>query len=112
MPAAVGLGVTVFVLGIPSSLSIAWLDWFDGIGVTLLLPLTVLAVLVFVGWVMSNDAMDELRQGTGATDLAPAWLWWIRTVVLVVVVIVVLLNLNDLFLTPDAGYYIIPGPLR
>lgn len=112
MPAAVGLGVVIFTLGIPSALDTAWLDWFDGIGVTLLLPLTVLSVVVFVAWIMGDEAIDELRQGTGLGSLAPVWLWSLRTVVVIIVVVVVALNFNDLFLTPDTGYYIVPGPLR
>lgn len=111
-PAAVGLGGAAFALGIPSALDTAWLDWFDGIGVTLLLPLAVLSVVVFVGWIMGNEAVDELQQGTDITSFGPAWLWTLRTFVLAVVILVVLLNFNDLFLTPDTGYYIIPGPLR
>ena len=114
VPAALGLGGTAFLLGVPSALDTAWLDWFDGIGVTLLLPFGVLAVVTFVGWVMGSEAIDELGRGSraGASWLGPVWLWTLRTVVLAVVVLVVVLNLQDLFLTPETGYYIVPGPLR
>lgn len=111
-PAAIGLGIAGFLLGIPSALDTAWLDWFDGIGVTLFLPLAVLSVVVFVGWIMGDEAIDELRRGSDLTGVGPAWLWTLRTFVLLVVVLIVALNFNDLFLTPDAGYYIVPGPLR
>src|SRR5699024_2146186 len=111
-PTATAIGAVIFLLGIPSAWDTAWLNWFDGIGVTLLLPVTVLFVVLFVGWVLGRDAIDELTDGSGIGSLASVWLWGIRTFILVVVVIVVLLNLQDLFLTPDTGYYIIPGPLR
>ncbi|WP_256684434.1 sodium-dependent transporter [Halococcus qingdaonensis] len=112
LPTAAGIGAAIFLLGIPSAWETAWLDWFDGIGVTLLLPTAVLFVVLFVGWVLGQDAIDELTDGSGIGSLAPIWLWGIRTVILAVVVIVVAINLWDLLATPDTGYYIVPGPLR
>jgi NSS family neurotransmitter:Na+ symporter len=109
VPAAVGLGVGAFALGIPSAIDTAWLEWFDGIGVTLLLPLGVLSVVLFVGWAMGSAATKELRDGMGLGGVSPIWLWTLRTVVLLVVLVVVALNFQDLFLTPNAGdYYIVP----
>ena len=109
VPAAVGLGVGAFVLGVPSAIDTAWLEWFDGISVTLLLPLGVLSVVLFVGWAMGSAATEELRDGMGLGGVSPAWLWTLRTVVLLVVLVVVALNFQDLFLTPNAGdYYIVP----
>lgn len=110
-PTTIGLGVVVFALGIPSAWKTAWLAWFDSISVALLLPVTVLLVVIFVGWVLGRDAVSELRKGTSVAGLAPTWLWVLRIVSLIVVAYVVLFNLNDLFLTPG-GSYIIPGPLR
>ncbi|MFC5972782.1 sodium-dependent transporter [Halomarina salina] len=108
-PTAAGLGSVVFLLGVPSALSLEWLDWFDGIGVTLFLPLAVLFVVLFVGWVLGQEAVDELRQGTsGGATLSMVWLWSLRTVVLLAILVVVGLNFYDLFLTPDSGYYIVP----
>ena len=112
-PTALGLGGVVFALGIPSALDTAWLTWFDGIAVALFLPVSVLLVVLFVGWVMGSEAVDELQQGAGgAASLSTVWLWTLRTIVLAAIVGVVLLNLNDLFLTPETGYYIIPAPLQ
>ncbi|MCL7417949.1 MAG: sodium-dependent transporter, partial [Halalkalicoccus sp.] len=111
-PAAIGLGLTGFLLGIPSALDTAWLDWFDGIGVTFFLPIAVLALVVFVGWIMGDEAVAELRRGSNLTSAGTTWLWMLRTFVLLVVLLIVALNFNDLFLTPDTGYYIVPGPLR
>jgi len=109
VPAAVGLGVGAFALGIPSAIDTAWLEWFDGISVTLLLPLGVLSVVLFVGWAMGSAATEELRDGMGLGGVSPIWLWTLRTVVLLVVLVVVALNFQDLFLTPNAGdYYIVP----
>lgn len=71
-----------------------------------------LFVVLFVGWILGQDAIDELTDGSGIGSLAPIWLWGIRTFILAVVVIVVAINLWDLLATPDTGYYIVPGPLR
>jgi NSS family neurotransmitter:Na+ symporter len=112
-PTAFGLGAIIFLLGIPSSLSIAWFNWFDGIAVTLFLPFAVLFVVLYVGWIMGEEAVDEFRRGAGNVgSISTVWLWGLRTIVLLGIVVVVALNLNDLLLTPDTGYYIIPEPLR
>lgn len=106
---AAGLGTVVFVLGVPSALDTRWLSWFDGIAVNLLLPLAVLLVVGFVGWVLAEDAVDEVRQGTGATEsstLPWLWLWAVRTVVLIAVAGTLVLGIYEL-LTPS-GAYIVP----
>ncbi|MFC7154481.1 sodium-dependent transporter [Halomarina halobia] len=114
MPTAAGLGGIVFLLGVPSAWDTAWLGWFDGISVSLFLPIAVLLVVLFVGWVMGRDAADELRQGMSTEGIAPVWLWALRTFVLVAVVGVVALNLYDLFTvsSPDDAVYILPPPFR
>ncbi|WP_255149180.1 sodium-dependent transporter [Halorarius halobius] len=92
------LGSVVFLLGLPSAWAEGWLGWFDSVAVGLLLPVAVLLVVFFVGWVMAEDAVDELRTGAGdrMDDLAPAWLWALRTVVLLAVVGTVALSLFNL----------------
>ncbi|MWG35751.1 sodium-dependent transporter [Halomarina oriensis] len=112
-PTAAGLGGVVFLLGVPSALDTAWLTWFDGISVSLFLPVVVLLVVLFVGWELGGEAVDELRQGTsGGTLLPMVWLWSLRTVVLLAILVVVGLNFYDLFLTPEAGdYFIVPPGL-
>jgi len=83
----VAAGTGLFVLGLPSAWDIAWLTWFDTLAYKLFLPLSVLLVLVFVGWVLADEAVEELRRGTdGISVVGPAWLWLVRTVVLVAVV--------------------------
>ncbi|WP_435193784.1 sodium-dependent transporter [Natronomonas sp. EA1] len=85
-PTTVGLGSVIFVLGLPSAWKTAWLGWFDGLAVNLILPLAVLLVVFFVGWVMADDAVDELRRGTSDLGtLGTVWLWALRTVVLLAV---------------------------
>ena len=94
---AVTLGAVLFVAGIPSAVETSWLEWFDAVAVNLLLPLAALGVVLFVGWVMGGDALDEVRQGTGGAEaLSTVWLWSLRTVVLAAVGLTVYLSLGKL----------------
>jgi NSS family neurotransmitter:Na+ symporter len=61
---ATGLGGVIFTLGIPSAWDTAWLTWFDNLAYQLLLPLSVLGILVFAGWVFGRPALGELLKGS------------------------------------------------
>jgi NSS family neurotransmitter:Na+ symporter len=87
-PGAVALAGALFVLGIPSALRLAWLNWFDGLAYGVFLPVSVLLVLLFVGWVIGEEAVAELREGVeGGATLGGVWLWTVRTLVLAGVVV-------------------------
>jgi NSS family neurotransmitter:Na+ symporter len=93
---ATGLGVAAFLPGVLSALDTAWLSWFDAVAVNLLLPVAVLLVVGFVGWILGRDAAAELAAGAGSLGrLAPVWLWTLRTLVLVAVVGTVLLSVRS-----------------
>ncbi len=84
-PAAVALGLVVFAIGIPSSLSLGvWndfqiagrsiFDFLDYVSSNLLLPLGGLAITLFVGWVILPRAMREATsEGAYAFPLAGIW---------------------------------------
>ncbi|NHN48481.1 sodium-dependent transporter [Halostella sp. JP-L12] len=94
---ATGLGLVLFLLGVPSALDIAVFTWFDAVAYGALLPLSVLLVLVFVGWVLADEALDELQKGTaGIPTLGPVWLWTVRVVVLVAVLGTLVLGVQGL----------------
>lgn len=104
---AAALGGVLFALGLPSAWDTAWLSWFDGVAVNLFLPLVVLLVVGFVGWVLSDDAVSEIRQGTGGSGkLANAWLWIIRTLVLLAVAGTLVLGVLEL--VSPADVYVVP----
>ncbi|MFB6165984.1 MAG: sodium-dependent transporter [Haloarculaceae archaeon] len=107
---AIGAGVVLFLLGLPSAWGSGgvspWFIWFDALAYKLFLPLSVLAVLVFVGWVIAGDALSELRQGAGGLPtFGPAWLWLIRIPVLVGMIVTLALGIQALFLAPDAAFF-------
>ncbi|MFB6160029.1 MAG: sodium-dependent transporter [Haloferacaceae archaeon] len=94
---AVAVGTGVFLLGIPSAFGLPYLAWYNAIAYNLLLPLSVLLLLLFVGWVHHTRATAELRRGAGAgATFATAWLWFVRTVVPLGVVVTLLLGLQSL----------------
>jgi NSS family neurotransmitter:Na+ symporter len=110
---AVGAGLVLFVLGLPSALDTgesggfsAWFVWFDALAYNLLLPLSVLLVVVFVGWVLGRDAAAELREGSPRSDgFATVWLWTVRTVVFFGIVATLYLGFESLFLAEDAAFF-------
>ena len=97
------VGVGLFVLGLPSAWDTAWLGWFDTLAYKLFLPVAVLLLLVFVGWVLAQDALSELQQGTASNlpIFGPFWLWMIRTVVILGVLVTLGLGIQTLFLGPE-----------
>ncbi|WP_338739629.1 sodium-dependent transporter [Haloplanus salilacus] len=99
---AVALGVAIFALGVPSAFGLSILGWYNAIAYNLLLPLSVLTLLLFVGWVDADAAVSELRRGTGLSESgAVAWLWFVRTLVPLGVLVTLLLGLQTLAV--DAG---------
>jgi NSS family neurotransmitter:Na+ symporter len=95
---AAAMGVGLFVLGLPSAWDTAWLTWFDNLAYQLLLPLSVLFAMLFVGWVLGDEALAELRQGmSGMNWFGLTWLWTVRLVVIVGVLATIGLGLHTLF---------------
>ncbi|MFC7142183.1 sodium-dependent transporter [Halosimplex aquaticum] len=106
-------GVVLFLLGLPSTLDTgdpggpsAWFVWFDALAYNLLLPLSVLLVVVFVGWVLGWNAVAELREGTSDSGtLATVWLWTLRTVVFFGIIVTLYLGFQTLFFAEDAAFF-------
>jgi NSS family neurotransmitter:Na+ symporter len=94
-------GSVLFVLGIPSAWDTAWLGWFDTLAYKLFLPVSVLLLLVFVGWVLADEAVDQLLMGSDTRWIGPLWLWTVRTVVVVAVLGTLALGLETLVLGGD-----------
>lgn len=88
--AAIIIGTIIFLLGIPSSLSLGpwsgftiggreFLGLMDYVGSNILLPAGGIAVSLFVGWVILPKALDETTSsGQHAFHLAPVWIFICR----------------------------------
>ncbi|AQL44101.1 daunorubicin ABC transporter ATP-binding protein [Halorientalis sp. IM1011] len=103
---AVGIGLALFVLGLPSAWDTAYLTWFDNMAYQLLLPLSVLLLVLFVGWVLAGDAVSELRQGAGSLgSFGPIWMWGLRIVVPLFVAATLVLGFQTMFLGEDPAFF-------
>ncbi len=110
---SVAAGVGLFLLGLPSAWDTGepggistWFVWFDALAYNLFLPLSVLAILVFVGWILAGQALDELRRGAGSLErFGIGWLLMIRYVVLAGMLVTLLLGIQALFLAEDATFF-------
>ncbi|WP_424018618.1 sodium-dependent transporter [Halorientalis pallida] len=103
---AVGIGVALFALGLPSAWDVALLTWFDNIAYSLLLPLSVLMLVLFVGWVLAGDAVAELRQGAGELGtFGPIWMWALRLTVPTLVFVTLALGIQTLFLGENPAFF-------
>ncbi|RLM88811.1 sodium-dependent transporter [Halobellus sp. Atlit-38R] len=93
------LGGLIFLLGIPSAWDTAWLGWFDTLAYQLLLPLSVLGILLFAGWIYGRPAVDELLSGSSlGSGVGMTWLWLARTVVILGVLLTLALGVQTLFI--------------
>ncbi|MDS0281475.1 sodium-dependent transporter [Haloarcula onubensis] len=103
---APAVGVGLFLLGLPSAWDTAWLTWFDSFAYQVFLPLSVLATAVFVGWVIGEDAVAELREGAGGIGAAGGvWLWTVRVLVVAAVLLTLGLGINEMFLVDGADFF-------
>lgn len=84
------MGLAIFILGIPSSISLAgnlkiagkdFLDAADFLASNVLLPLGGMLIALFVGWVWTESARKEVsNDGTYEFGLMDAWIWVCRTI--------------------------------
>ena len=104
VPASAGVGVAVFLLGVPVTIDLIFLDLFDLLADGILLVLGSMLLALFVGWVIPDVARDELSRGVGGLGgLGDAWIWVVRVPIVVVVLISLYLGIVDYagFLTGD-----------
>ena len=86
--AAIGLGVLIVVIGIPTGLDIEVLALYDELAANVLLLLGGIIIVVLVAWAQPDRSIEELNKGIG--DLGrwgTVWLWLLRVPVLLVLVI-------------------------
>jgi NSS family neurotransmitter:Na+ symporter len=104
LTATLGIGGAIFVLGIPPALDLIFLDLFDLFADAILLVLGGLLVSIFVGWLVPDDALDELGKGIGDLgSIGSAWVWAVRIPVVIVLAISLYLGIVGYveFLTTD-----------
>ena len=94
--AATAVGVAVFLLGVPVTIDLIFLDLYDGLADGVLLVLGSLLLAVFVGWVVPDIAREELERGIGDLGgFGDAWIWIVRIPIAIVVVVSLSLGIVD-----------------
>ncbi|WP_134669903.1 sodium-dependent transporter [Halorussus marinus] len=103
---AVAMGVGIFLLGVPTTFGTSWLNFYNDVVFNLLLPIAVLLLAVFVGWVANTEAIDEIELGSSfGPSFATGWLWWVRIVVPIAVIVTLYLGVDSLYSGIVAGDY-------
>jgi len=96
VPAAAAVGVAVFLLGVPVTIDLIFLDLYDKLADGILLVLGSLLLALFVGWVIPEIARDELERGIGDIGgLGTAWIWIVRVPIVIVVLVSLYLGVVD-----------------
>jgi NSS family neurotransmitter:Na+ symporter len=98
MRATVGIGVLIFLLGVPTAVDLIVLDLFDLFANNILLVAGALLLSILVGWIIPEHALDEVGKGIGDLGVwGRTWLWLVRVPVVVTLLVTLALGI--------AGYY-------
>ena len=96
--AAFGIGGAMFLLGVPSATDLVLLDLFDLFADQILLVLGGLLLMILVGWLVADLAVDELSRGIGDLgSLGSAWIWAVRIPVIAVLIVALALGILDYY---------------
>ncbi|WP_418282853.1 sodium-dependent transporter [Halorubrum sp. DTA98] len=104
VPASIGVGIAIFLLGVPVTIDLVFLDLLDGAADGVLLVFGALLLAIFVGWVIPDVAREELERGIGDIGgLGDVWIWLVRVPIILVVAVSLYLGVVDYveFLTQD-----------
>lgn len=72
-------------------------DAFDIISSNIFFVLTALGASIFVGWVLKEDAMDELSHGYKNRKMIKVWFYYVKFVIPIVILIVFISGIMDMF---------------
>ncbi|WP_255190896.1 sodium-dependent transporter [Natronobeatus ordinarius] len=94
--ATAGIGGAMFLLGLPVTVDLIFLDLLDLFADQILLVLGGLLLAIFVGWVIPELARDELSLGIGNLgSLGELWIWLVRVPVILVLLVALGLGVLD-----------------
>ncbi|WP_440765182.1 sodium-dependent transporter [Natronorubrum sp. DTA7] len=94
--AALGMGGVIYLLGVPVTYDLIFLDLLDGFADGVLLVFGALMLVILVGWITPKFAVQELEKGIGDLgSLGTVWIWAIRVPILVVLVVSLSLGVMD-----------------
>jgi NSS family neurotransmitter:Na+ symporter len=103
---AVAMGATIALVGVPATFGTSWLGFYNDVVFKFLLPVAVLLLAVFVGWIADVEAVDELGRGsTVGETFTTTWMWWVRLVVPFAVIVTLYLGVKALYTGLTTGAY-------
>lgn len=97
--AAGGIGGLLFLLGLPTALNLEVLELYDELTAEVMLPLTMLLLVLFVGYIY-REAVDEVSKGVDIAWIPRAWLWHIRTIILLTIALTLVISVYSLVTEP------------
>ena len=93
--AALGMGGAIYLLGVPVTWDLIFLDLLDGFADGILLILGGTFLMVLVGWVIPKIAVEELEKGIGDIgSLGQAWIWAVRIPIIIVLIVSLALGIQ------------------
>lgn len=107
--ATMGIGLAIFLLGVPVAYDLVLLDLYDILASQILLVFGGLLLSILVGWRISDVALDEISKGVGELGwLGDAWIWAVRIPVILVLLVALTLGVLDYveFLTTDFAEFL------
>ncbi len=102
--ASLGMGGVIYLLGVPVTFDLIFLDLLDLFADGILLVFGALVLMILVGWIAPQFAVEELSKGIGDLgSLGQAWIWAVRVPIIIVLLVSLSLGVMDYveFLTTD-----------
>jgi NSS family neurotransmitter:Na+ symporter len=94
--ATLTVGAAAYVVGLPVTYDIVFVDLYDILAAQILLVAGSLLLMVLVAWLNPKEAVEELESGLGNLGVfGDAWIWLVRIPVLVVLVVSLYLGVAD-----------------
>ncbi|OIB57118.1 sodium-dependent transporter [Natrialba sp. SSL1] len=94
--AAVGMGGLIYLLGVPVTFDLIFLDLLDYFADAILLVFGALVLTILVGWIAPQVAVDELEKGIGDLGtLGVVWIWALRIPIVIVLVVSLYLGIVE-----------------
>jgi len=83
-PATVAIAAVIFLVGVPTAMSLDYLTLYDAIANQILLIGGGLLLAIFGGWFFASEASDEPEGMPGGETLTTVWIWVLRVPVVLV----------------------------
>jgi NSS family neurotransmitter:Na+ symporter len=94
--ATAGVGLGLFLVGVPAAVSLSAFNVYDIFIDRILLVLGALLLTAYAGWRYDGEMLEELSLGTGGLGrFGKAWVWTVRYPAVVLLVFVLILGMTE-----------------